>query len=69
MKKNVGAIDKGIRILIALVIAAFYTLGVIGGGLAVFLGIVALALVMTSAVSFCPVYQFFSISTRGEAVG
>lgn len=67
MKKNVGAIDKGIRIILALIIAALYTLGVIGGGFGAFLGIVALVLIATSALSYCPLYQFLGLSTRREA--
>ena len=66
MKKNVSPIDKGIRIATALIIAALYTLGAIGGGLAVFLGIIALVLIVTSALTFCPVYSLFNISTRSE---
>jgi hypothetical protein len=67
MKKNMGAIDRGLRIGAALIIAALYTLGVIDGALAIILGIVAIVLVVTSAVSFCPAYLPFSISTREEA--
>jgi len=67
MKKNVGAIDRGIRIMIALIIAALYTLDVISGGFALILGIVAVVLVATSAVSFCPLYRLLNISTREEA--
>ena len=31
MKRNLGPIDKGIRIGVALIIAALYTVGVLGG--------------------------------------
>jgi Inner membrane protein YgaP-like, transmembrane domain len=64
MKRNLGPIDKGIRIGAALIIAALYTVGVIGGVPAVILGIVAFLLVVTSAISFCPLYYFLGISTR-----
>ncbi|HEY5564595.1 MAG TPA: DUF2892 domain-containing protein [Rhodothermia bacterium] len=66
MKKNLGPIDKGIRIGLALIIAALYTLGAIDGALAIILGIVAVALIVTSAISFCPVYLPFKFSTRND---
>jgi len=66
MKKNLGPIDKGVRIGLALIIAALYTLGVIDGALAIILGIVAVALIVTSAISFCPAYLPFKFSTRDD---
>ena len=48
MKKNMGAADRTIRILVAIVIAALYFTGVIGGWLAIVLGIVAVVFLLTS---------------------
>lgn len=63
MKKNMGTIDKAIRILIAVVIAALYFTNVISGTLAIVLGILAVVFVLTSFISFCPLYLPFGINT------
>jgi len=64
MKKNLGPADRVIRFSIAVAIAVLYVMGVIGGTLAVVLGIVALALAATSMLGWCPLYVPFRISTR-----
>lgn len=64
MTKNMGTADRGIRILIALVIAALYFTGRISGTLAIVLGIVAVAFFLTSLVGWCPSYLPFGLSTR-----
>lgn len=63
MKKNMGTIDKAIRILVAVVIAALYFTNVISGTLAIVLGILAVVFVLTSFISFCPLYLPFDINT------
>jgi hypothetical protein len=63
MKKNMGMADKAIRILIAVVIGVLYFTNTISGTLAIILGIVAVAFVLTSFISFCPLYLPFGIST------
>ncbi len=63
MKKNMGSADRIIRVIVAIVIAALYFTNTITGTL----GIVLLALggifVLTSLVSFCPLYAPFGLST------
>lgn len=63
MKKNMGTVDRVIRILIAAIIAALYYFGQISGTLAIVLGIVALAFLLTSLIGWCPAYLPFHIST------
>ncbi len=63
MKKNMGTTDKTIRIGIAVVIAALYFTNVISGTLAIILGILAVVFVLTSFISFCPLYFPFGINT------
>lgn len=63
MKKNMGTIDKAIRILVAVVIAALYFTSVISGTLAIVLGILAVVFILTSFISFCPLYLPFGINT------
>jgi len=65
MKKNMGTADRVIRTLIAVIIGVLYFTGVLGGTLALILGIVAVLFLLTSLVSFCPSYVPFGISTAG----
>lgn len=58
-----GTADRVIRILAALAIAALYFTGRINGTLAVILGIMAVAFVLTSLVGWCPAYLPLGIST------
>lgn len=66
MKKNIGSIDKIIRILSAIVIAILYFAGVISGTLAIILLVIAALFIVTSFISFCPLYFPFGLSTRGK---
>jgi hypothetical protein len=63
MKKNVGSIDKAVRILVALAIVALAYTKVITGTLAIVLLVVAGILVLTSLVSFCPIWRVLGISS------
>jgi hypothetical protein len=63
MKKNMGSADKLIRVLIAVAIAVLYYLGKIEGTLALVLLAFALIFLLTSLVSFCPLYAIFGINT------
>lgn len=64
MKKNMGSVDKLIRVLIAVVIAVLYYLGEIEGTLALVLLAFSVIFLLTSLVSFCPLYTIFGISTH-----
>ncbi len=63
MKKNMGSIDKTIRIIIAVVVAGLYYGNIISGTLGIVLLVLAGVFVLTSLVSFCPLYTLFGIST------
>ncbi len=63
MKKNVGSIDKAIRILIALVIVVLAFTNVIAGILAIVLLVLAGIFVLTSLISFCPIWKVLGISS------
>jgi len=62
MKKNLGTIDKVIRILIAVVFAVLFFTHVITGTIGIILLILAVVFVLTSLISFCPIYWTFGIS-------
>jgi hypothetical protein len=64
MKKNVGTIDKVIRIAIALIIVLLYAIGTISGTVAIVLLILSGIFILTSIVSFCPLYLPLKISTN-----
>ncbi len=63
MKTNMGSADKFIRIALTALVAVLYFTNVISGALAIFLGILAVVFVLTSFISFCPLYLPFGIST------
>jgi Protein of unknown function (DUF2892) len=64
MKPNMGTVDKVVRILVAIVIAGLYFTNQISGTVAIVLLVVAVAFILTSFMSFCPLYLPFGISTR-----
>jgi hypothetical protein len=63
MKKNMGSVDKAVRLLVALVVLVLALTKVISGTLAIVLLILAGVLVLTSIVSFCPLYSLLGINT------
>jgi len=68
MKKNIGTVDKVIRILVAVVIAVLFYTQVITGTLGIVLLALAVIFVITSFISFCPLYLPLGINTgkKGE---
>jgi len=63
MKKNMGSLDKTLRILVAVAVAILYFTNVISGTTAIILGVLAIVFVITSFLSFCPLYLPFGINT------
>ncbi|MCW8805064.1 MAG: DUF2892 domain-containing protein [Ignavibacteriaceae bacterium] len=63
MKKNMGSIDKGIRIILAVIIGILIFTNQVAGILAIVLGIFAVVFLLTSFMSFCPLYMPFKLST------
>ena len=63
MKKNMGTVDKVIRIVVTAIILVLYFTHVVTGTLAVILLILAGILVVTSLVGTCPLYMLFGLST------
>jgi hypothetical protein len=66
MTKNMGVLDRTIRVLLALVVGILYFTGRISGTVALVLGIFAVVFVLTSAISLCPLYLPFKINTAGK---
>jgi hypothetical protein len=63
MKKNMGSTDKMIRAIVAVVFAVLYFTGIIPGTLGIILLVLAVVFLLTSAVSFCPLYVPLGINT------
>lgn len=63
MKKNMGILDRVFRTVIAIVIALLYYMGQITGTAAIILGLFAVIFLLTSFISFCPLYFPFKLST------
>lgn len=64
MKKNMGALDKSLRVLSAIIIALLYYLDVIEGTLAYVLMAIAIIFLITSFINFCPLYKILGINTN-----
>ncbi len=63
MNKNMGNLDRIIRVLIAVVAAYLYFTGVVSGTLGIILVVVAVVFVFTSLISFCPIYAILGVKT------
>jgi len=61
MKKNMGIADRSLRIILAIVVAVLIYLGELSGVAAIILGIFAGVFLLTSLVSFCPLYTLVGI--------
>ncbi len=66
MKKNMGTVDRVVRVVVAAIIAVLWLTNTISGALAIILGLLALVFLATSAVGFCPLYVPFKFSTRRQ---
>jgi hypothetical protein len=64
MKKNMGNIDRIIRIFIAALIAFLFFTGKVTGTTGIILLILAVVFLLTSFISFCPLYLPFGIRTN-----
>lgn len=63
MTKNMGVVDRVIRVLAAVLVLVLYLTHVISGPLAIVLGVIAAVLVITGFVGVCPAYLPFKLST------
>lgn len=66
LNRNMGIMDRIIRIALALVFVGLIVTGIVSGFFAVILGILAAVFAVTSVISFCPLYLPFKLSTRPE---
>ena len=63
MKKNMGSTDRIIRFLLAAVFAYLYFTGIVSGTFGIILVVLGAIFVITSLVSFCPLYALVGLNT------
>jgi len=63
MPTNMGTIDRVIRAILAVLIGILYFMDQISGIAAIVLGLVAIIFLLTSLMSFCPLYWPIKLST------
>lgn len=64
MKRNLSNIDRIIRVVLAAVFAYLYFGGILPGTLGLVLFVLGLVFVLTSIMSFCPIYAMLKLSTH-----
>lgn len=63
MEKNMGNADRIIRVIIAAIVGVLYFTGTVSGTLGIVLLVLAGVFVLTSLISFCPLYAPFGIKS------
>lgn len=63
MKKNMGIADRAIRTVIAVVLIALYASRILSGTLGIVLIVLAVVFLLTSFISFCPLYLPLGLDT------
>ena len=63
MKKNMGAADRLIRLVLAAIFAGLYFTNTATGTIGIVLLVLAIVFTLTSLVSFCPLYTLLGINT------
>ena len=63
MKKNMGSADRIIRFLLAAVFAWLYFGGIVTGTFGIVLVVLGAVFVLTSLVSFCPLYTLAGLNS------
>lgn len=66
MKRNMSNLDRTIRVVLALVFAFLYFSGTVSGTFGVVLLVLGGVFLLTSVISFCPLYLPFKFSTYKE---
>ncbi len=63
MKKNMGNIDRIIRVIAAIVFSVLYFTGTVTGTVGLVLVILGAVFLATSFISFCPLYTLVGVNT------
>lgn len=65
MTKNMGGTDRFIRIIVAIIALILYFTGTLTGTVGIIALVVAGIFLLTSFVSFCPLYSILGMNTCG----
>lgn len=63
MKKNMGNVDRVIRILLTILFVALYYTGTVAGWLGITLVVLGTIFTLTSFAGFCPIYAIVGINS------
>jgi hypothetical protein len=63
MKTNEGTVDRVIRVILGVVLAALGLFGVVSSTLMYVFYALAAILIITAAIGFCPLWAIFKINT------
>lgn len=63
MKKNIGTVDKVIRLMVAVLLVVLYFTNMVSGTLGIVFLVAAGMLVITTLTSFCGLYTILGIRT------
>jgi hypothetical protein len=63
MKKNMGSVDRLIRLIIAAVLGFLFYNGTLTGTIGIVAVVIAIVFALTSLLSFCPLYTLLGINT------
>ncbi len=66
MKKNMGNADRFIRIFVAVIFAILYLTNTVSGTLGIIFLAIAIIFLLTSFISFCPLYTVIGVNTCGK---
>lgn len=64
MKKNMGSTDKIIRIILAVGLGLLYFTHIVTGGVGIAILVVAVIFLITSFISFCPLYSILGLTSK-----
>lgn len=63
LKTNEGTVDRGLRVIVGIVLLALYIMGTVTGALAWGALIVGIIALVTGLVGTCPLYMLLGVST------
>ncbi|HPG06423.1 MAG TPA: DUF2892 domain-containing protein [Saprospiraceae bacterium] len=66
MNKNMGSTDRIVRIIVAIAFGLLYFTNTVTGTFGIVLLVLGIVFLLTSIVSFCPLYAPFGLSTRSK---
>lgn len=64
--KNMGSLDRVLRVIVGAVLAYLAASGAVSGGIAIGAWIVAAIFLVTSLIRFCPAYRLIGVDTCGR---